>query len=85
MKRFSVVAALLIVTACQRSEPARGPFERAGRGLDTAADKTGRALTTAAQKTGQAVTTAGRATGKALGKAGAKLQGKGAAPASSAR
>lgn len=85
MRRFSVLAALLLAGACQRGEPAQGPFERAGRGLDTAADKTGHALSTAAQKTGQAVTTAGHATGKALGRAGAKLQGKSAAPAGSAR
>lgn len=85
MTRFWLFVALLFGSACQRGEPAQGPFERAGRGLDTAADKTGHALAIAAQKTGQAVTTAGHAAGNGLNKAGAKLQGKAAAPASSAR
>ena len=85
MRRFHLFAALLLASACHRSQPAQGPFERAGQGLDTAADKTGHALGIAAQKTGAAVSTAGHATGKAFGKAGDKLQGKDAAPASSAR
>jgi hypothetical protein len=87
MRRFYPLTVLLLSGACHRSEPAQRPFERAGHGLDTAADKTGRALTTAAQKTGKAVTKAGSATGKAFSKVGTKLQGKGAAaaPASPAR
>ncbi len=80
MRRIHLLAVLALASACHRSQPAQGPFERAGQGLDTAADKTGHALTTAAQKTGEGVSTAARATGKAFGKVGDKLQGKDSAP-----
>jgi hypothetical protein len=84
MKRISLVLALLLVNACHRDQQAQGPFERAGKHLDSAAQKTGGALKTAAEKTGEAAETAGRATGKALGKVGDKLQGKASPPAATA-
>ncbi len=92
MRRIYLLGVLALASACHRSQPAQGPFERAGQGLDTATDKTGQALTTAAQKTGEGLSTAAHATGKAFGKAGDKLQGKDSpskdatpAPAGSAR
>ncbi len=72
---YSVVFCLLL-TACHHDAPARGPFERAGAGVDRAADKTGHALSGAAKKTGEAVEKAGHATGKAFVKVGDKLSGK---------
>ena len=81
MRRMCLLAAWVLVIGCRRGQPAQGPFERAGQGVDTAADKTGQALTTAAQKTGEGVSAAAHATGKAFGKAGDKLQSKDAPPA----
>ncbi len=52
-------------------------MESAGKGVDTAADKTGTALKGAAEKTGDALTRATKATGRAFERAGNKLQGKG--------
>ena len=81
---FGSLAVLLLVCACHHDRPAEGPFERAGQGLDTAADKTGTALKGAALKTGDALDSAGKATGRAFERAGDKLQGKGqTAPAPS--
>ena len=79
-----VWVSLLLAAACHRDRDAAGPFERAGKGLDNAAQKTGTALEGAAQKTGTALEGAGQATGKAFQRAGDKLQGKSATPASSA-
>jgi hypothetical protein len=80
VKHSSILAALFLVpafaSACHHDQEAKGPFERAGAGLDRASDKTGQALSTAATTTGAAVQKAGEATGKALGKAGDKLDGK---------
>ena len=81
MKRVSLVLALLLANACHRDQQAQGPFERAGKHLDSAAQKTGGALKTAAEKTGEAAQMAGHATGRALGRAGDKLQGKTPQPA----
>jgi len=83
-RRVRLLAALLLASACHQNQEAQGPFERAGKHVDSAAEKTGSALSTAAQKTGKAVETAGRATGKALGKAGDKLRGTSPSPADSA-
>ena len=80
MSRIPLLAVLALASACHRSQPAQGPFERAGQGLDTATDKTGQALSTAAEKTGKGLSTAAHATGKAFGKVGDKLQGNGSAP-----
>ena len=85
MTRVHLLAVLVLASACHQNQQANGPFERAGKHLDTAADKTGTALKTAAEKTGEAVETAGHATGKALGKVGEKLQGKSPPPAAPAR
>lgn len=67
---------VLLAFACHKTPEARGPFERAGTGLDRATDKTGQALSGAASTTGTAVQKAGQATGKAFEKVGAKLSGK---------
>ncbi len=86
VKTWSVVLALLLVGGCHRDQDAKGPFEKAGEGLDTAAEKTGEGLNTAAEKTGTAVkgaakataegaTTAVHATGRAFKKVGDKLSG----------
>jgi hypothetical protein len=85
MTRVHLLMILVLANACHQNQQAQGPFERAGKHLDTAAEKTGSALKTAADKTGQAVETAGHATGKAFGKVGDKLQGKSPSPATSAR
>jgi hypothetical protein len=85
MRRVSRILALLLASACHQHQQAEGPFEQAGKHLDTAAEKTGGALKTAAEKTGEAAQGAGRATGKAFVKVGDKLGGKDPAPASSAR
>jgi len=53
-------------------------MERAGKGVDRAAQKTGTALQGAAEKTGDALNRAGRATGRAFERAGKKMQGKSA-------
>ena len=85
MRLNSPMLALLLASACHQNQQAEGPFERAGKHLDTAAEKTGGALKTAAEKTGEAAQSAGRATGKAFVKVGDKRQAKAPAPASSAR
>ena len=66
----ATLASALVATACHHDKPAEGPFERAGQGLDTAADKTGTAVKGAAEKTGTAVKGAAEKTGDALGRAG---------------
>ncbi|MET0794093.1 MAG: hypothetical protein ABW061_21405 [Polyangiaceae bacterium] len=58
----TVLALLLLGTACHNDREAGGPLERAGRGVDKAA-----------QKTGQALGRAGDATTKALKGAGSEL------------
>ena len=78
VKASCALLTLLLAVACHRDEEAKGPFERAGAGLDRAADKTGHALSNAATTTGTAVQKAGQATGKAFVKVGDKLSGKGA-------
>jgi len=82
--RSSLLFAALILSGCHRDQDAKGPFEKAGAGLDRATDKTGRALTTAATRTGDAVEKAGQATGRALERVGHKLDGSAStAPAAS--
>ena len=73
-----VFLTLLLAAACHRDREAAGPMERAGKGVDRAAQKTGTALQGAAEKTGDALNRAGRATGRAFERAGKKLQGKSA-------
>ena len=73
----TVLLTLLLAAACHRDREAKGPMERAGQGVDTAAEKTGTALEGAAEKTGDALNRAGHATGRAFERAGNKLQGKG--------
>jgi hypothetical protein len=51
----SVLGAVLLVTACHHNREAGGPLERAGRGVDHAAEKTGEALGRAGAATGKAV------------------------------
>ena len=53
------LACALLASACHKEHPAEGPFERAGRGVDTAAQKTGEALERAGQATGKAFKGAG--------------------------
>jgi hypothetical protein len=64
-----------LASACHRDRDAEGPMERAGKGVDRAADESGRALRKGAEKTGEAVEHAADATGEALQKAGKKLKG----------
>ncbi len=66
--------ALLLLVACHHDKDAAGPAERAGRGIDRAADKTGAAFHRAAVKTDEAAHRAVRATGEAFEKAGKKLK-----------
>ena len=68
-------AALLLLGACHDGKTAAGPGERAGRGIDRAAEKTGDALHKAAVKTDEAAHKAVQATGAAFEKAGQKLKG----------
>lgn len=75
MKPVYSFIALLLVSACHHDRDAQGPFERAGAGVDHAADKTGHALDKAADKTGHALHKAGEATGRAFKKVGNKLDG----------
>ena len=73
----SVLAALLLVTACHHDRDAGGPLERAGRGVDNAAQKTGEAL----GRAGDATTKAFKGAATDLGVRGspnAKPAGKGA-------
>ncbi len=73
----SVLAALLLITACHHDRDAGGPFERAGRGVDHAAQKTGKAL----GRAGDATTKAFKGAATDLGVRGspdAKPAGKGA-------
>jgi len=77
MKPSNLFPVLMLAVACHRSQPAQGPFERAGKGLDNAAEKTGDALKTAAEKTGEAAKKATHATGKAVRKVGQKIEGNG--------
>ena len=82
----SVLAVLLLVSACHHDRDANGPFERAGKGVDNAAQKTGDALGRAGEATGDALERAGNATGKAFKGAGTDLGVRGspdAKPASS--
>jgi len=79
MSKF-VLLTLLLAGACHRDREAAGPMERAGKGVDTAAQKTGTALKGAAVKTGDALNSAGQATGRAFERAGNKLQRKSAPP-----
>jgi hypothetical protein len=72
----AILGTLLVVTACHHDRDAAGPMERAGRGVDKAAEKTGTALEGAAVKTGDALDKAGHATGRAFERAGQKLQGE---------
>lgn len=51
----TVLGAVLLVTACHHDREAGGPLERAGRGVDRAAQKTGEALGRAGAATGKAV------------------------------
>ncbi len=81
MPKSLLLPTLLLITACHHDRDAAGPMERAGKGVDSAADKTGTALQGAAEKTGDALTRATRATGRAFERAGSKLQGKGSEPA----
>lgn len=64
-----------MLSACHHDQEAKGPFERAGAGLDRASDKTQQGVTTAATATGNALDRAGKATGKAFERAGQKLDG----------
>ncbi|HEX4476996.1 MAG TPA: hypothetical protein VH142_18025 [Polyangiaceae bacterium] len=75
MKTWSVVLALLLLGGCHRDQDAKGPFEKAGEGLDTAAEKTGTAVKGAAKATAEGATTAVHATGHAFKKVGDKLSG----------
>ncbi|MES1178099.1 MAG: hypothetical protein ABUL62_27495 [Myxococcales bacterium] len=50
----SILVALLLVTACHHDREAGGPLERAGRGVDHAAQKTGQALGRAGDATTKA-------------------------------
>ncbi|HTM46812.1 MAG TPA: hypothetical protein VL137_17775 [Polyangiaceae bacterium] len=77
--------ALLIVTGCHRSQDAEGPMERAGKGVDKAAQKTGQAVSKAASKTGTAIKKAAHATGNVFVKAGQKLKGESGDASSSRR
>ena len=77
MKLASIAAALALASACHQTPQPEGPFESAGKGLDTATVKTGHALKTAAEKTGTGVEKAAHATGKAFEKVGSKLEGGG--------
>jgi len=68
-------AGLFVLVACHRHRDAAGPGERAGQGIDNAAQKTGSALHKAAVKTDEAAHKAVHATGEAFEKAGQKLKG----------
>jgi hypothetical protein len=73
----SVLVALLLATACHHDREAGGPLERAGRGVDHAAQKTGEAL----GRAGDATTKAFKGAATDLGVRGspdAKPAGKGA-------
>ena len=56
---FLLAASALVATACHNDRQAGGPLERAGRGVDTAAQKTGEALERAGSATGKAFKGAG--------------------------
>ena len=64
----------LLLAGCHRNKDAEGPIERAGKGIDRAADKTGDALHKAAVKTDEAAHRAVHATGETFEKAGKKLK-----------
>jgi hypothetical protein len=66
---------LFLLVACHRDRDAAGPGQRAGQGLDNAAQKTGSALHKAAVKTDEAAHKAVHATGEAFERAGQKLKG----------
>jgi len=73
----TVLVALLLTTACHNDRHAGGPLERAGRGVDHAAEKTGEAL----GRAGDATTKAFKGAATDLGVRGspdAKPAGKGA-------
>jgi hypothetical protein len=77
VKPIHCLVVLPLLLACRHNHGDRGPMERAGAGVDHAADATGRALSGAARKTGEALDKAGHATGKAFQHAGDKLSGHG--------
>jgi hypothetical protein len=75
VNRNVILSLSLLLAACHRDRDAEGPMQRAGRGVDKAAEKTGDALHTAAEKTDKAAHKAVTATGEAFEKAGQKLKG----------
>jgi hypothetical protein len=77
MQLIGLFVTLVLVSGCHRDQDARGPMERAGQGLDTAADKTGTALKGATVKTGEGLEKAAHSTGHAFQRVGDKLGGKG--------
>jgi hypothetical protein len=82
MSNRLISAGLFVVAfavGCHRDKEASGPMERAGKGVDNAADKTGTALKGAAKKTGEALESAGEATGRAFDKLGTRIGGDGKA------
>lgn len=74
VRQLWFAAALLLLSGCHDDKPAKGPAERAGQGIDRAAQKTGEALHHAAVKTDEAASRAVRATGEAFERAGKKLK-----------
>ncbi len=80
VKTTHCLAVLPLLFACRRNHPAEGPMQRAGAGVDNAAQATGHALSGAARKTGAALNKAGHATGHAAQKTGQKLGVRGSDP-----
>ncbi len=66
-----------LVSGCHKDKEAAGPMERAGKGVDTAADKTVDGVKKGAEKTKEGVGKAADATGKAFDNVGKKLKGDG--------
>ena len=76
-----MAVAALLATACHNDRQAGGPLERAGRGVDTAAQKTGQAL----ERAGDATSKAFKGAGSDLGVRGSADKKPTAKPASDAK
>jgi hypothetical protein len=75
MRAGLIGAGLLLLAGCHKHKDPEGPVQRAGKGIDNAAEKTGDALHRAAVKTDAAAQKAVHATGEAFERAGQKLKG----------